>query len=109
MLPWTRPAQCRPDLRDGTTFSASDCVRLVPPDAPPGMVAVHSSAARAWIDAGPLDLQLDRGRFAAHRFRGSLSPLVRRHPEAILWAPEANLFLPIPGVAERRGDARLAG
>jgi hypothetical protein len=52
------------NLLDGTAFEARDCVRLVPPGTPPGLVSVGSTAGGAWIDAGPLDLQLDGGGFA---------------------------------------------
>jgi hypothetical protein len=53
-------------LLDGTAFtSSSDCVRLVPPGTPPGLVAVQSNAAEAWIDVAPLDDQLDGGGFTS--------------------------------------------
>ena len=52
------------NLLDGTPFSGRDCVRLVPPGTPPGALAVGSNLAGAWIDIGPLDLQLDGGGFA---------------------------------------------
>ena len=51
-------------LLDGTEFSASDCIRLVPPGTPPGMMAVGSTAPGVFIDVSPLDLQLDGGGFA---------------------------------------------
>jgi len=51
-------------LLDGTPFAATDCIRLVPPGTPPGVVAVESNAAGAWIEVEPLDLQLDGGGFA---------------------------------------------
>ncbi|MCH8153074.1 MAG: hypothetical protein IH830_11980 [Planctomycetes bacterium] len=50
-------------LLDGTPFSASDCIRLVPPGTPPGMLAVGSNAPGVFIDVTPLDLQLDGGGF----------------------------------------------
>ncbi|UCG15167.1 MAG: proprotein convertase P-domain-containing protein [Phycisphaerales bacterium] len=49
---------------DGCRFVATDCVRLVPPSTPPGLVAVESTASEAWIWATPLDRQLDGGGFA---------------------------------------------
>ncbi|MCH8153535.1 MAG: FG-GAP repeat protein [Planctomycetes bacterium] len=52
-------------LLDGTAFSASDCIRLVPPGTPPGMLAVGSNLPGAWLDASPLDLQLDGGGFVS--------------------------------------------
>ncbi len=51
-------------LLDGTPFSASDCVRLVPPGAGDGLLAVGSNLPGAWLDLSPLDLQLDGGGFA---------------------------------------------
>lgn len=49
---------------DGMPFSARDCVRLVPPGTPPGLLAVLSNAAGAWLDVSPLDNQLDGAGFA---------------------------------------------
>ncbi|UCG17574.1 MAG: hypothetical protein JSV19_05990 [Phycisphaerales bacterium] len=52
-------------LLDGTPFTtAGDWIRLVPPGTPPGLVAVSSTIPDVWIDAYPLDLQLDDGGFA---------------------------------------------
>ena len=51
-------------LLDGTPFSASDCIRLVPPGTPGGLLAVGSNLPGAWLDVSPLDLQLDGGGFA---------------------------------------------
>lgn len=52
-------------LTDGSPFtSASDCLRLVPPGSPPGLMAVGSNVPGAWIDVAPLDNQLDGGGFA---------------------------------------------
>ncbi len=51
-------------LDDGCEFIATDCVRLVPPGTPPGMLTVQSNTAGAWIDLSPLDDQLDGGGFA---------------------------------------------
>ena len=50
-------------LLDGTPFAASDCIRLVPPGTPPGMMQVQTGTQGAWIDATPLDLQLDGGSY----------------------------------------------
>jgi hypothetical protein len=52
------------NLLDGTAFTASDCVRLVPPGTAPGLLYVESSPSGAWIDASPLDETLDGGGFA---------------------------------------------
>ena len=52
------------ELEDGTPFTGYDCLRLVPPNAPPGLVAVTSTLNGAWIDASPLDVALDGGGFA---------------------------------------------
>jgi len=52
-------------LLDGTPFtSSSDCVRLVPPGTPPGQVSVQS-AEGSWVDATPLDNNLDGGGFGS--------------------------------------------
>jgi hypothetical protein len=52
-------------LLDGTAFgSSSDCVRLVPPGSPPNQVSVESIAG-GWVDATPLDDQLDGGGFGS--------------------------------------------
>jgi hypothetical protein len=51
-------------LNDGCQFIATDCVRLVPPGTRPGLVVVRSTIPGVWIDAYPLDLQLDGGGFA---------------------------------------------
>ncbi len=51
-------------LTDGTEFFASDCVRLVPPGTPPGIMAVQSNVPGVWVQATPLDDQLDGGGFA---------------------------------------------
>ena len=52
------------NLLDGTPFDADDCIRLVPPGTPAGMMAVGSNLPGAWLDVSPLDLQLDGGGFA---------------------------------------------
>jgi hypothetical protein len=52
-------------LLDGTPFtSGSDCVRLVPPGSPPGRVNVQA-APGSWVDATPLDDNLDGGGFGS--------------------------------------------
>ncbi|UCG16743.1 MAG: lamin tail domain-containing protein, partial [Phycisphaerales bacterium] len=53
------------NLVNGVPFTtADDRIRLVPPGTPPGLVAVSSTIPEVWIDAYPLDLQLDDGGFA---------------------------------------------
>ena len=51
-------------LNDGTEFEGYDCLRLVPPGSPPGQLSVQSNYGGAWVNAAPLDLQLDGGGFA---------------------------------------------
>ncbi|UCG15617.1 MAG: hypothetical protein JSV19_10015, partial [Phycisphaerales bacterium] len=52
-------------LLDGRPFTTeADRIRLVPPGTPPGLAAVSSTVCEVWIDAYPLDLQLDGGGFA---------------------------------------------
>jgi hypothetical protein len=72
-------------LFDGTPFSGSDCVRLVPPGTPPNMLQVSPNAAGAWIDVAPLDEQLDGGGF------GLFQRTYPQDTEAVLTAePEMN-------------------
>jgi hypothetical protein len=63
-------------LLDGTPFEATDCIRLVPPGTPPGVVAVQSNVTGVWVDADPLDLQLDGGGFANFERSYPLSTVV---------------------------------
>jgi hypothetical protein len=51
-------------LMDNTPIAGVDCVRLVPPGSPPGMLSVVSDMHDAWIGVDPLDLTLDGGGFA---------------------------------------------
>jgi hypothetical protein len=51
------------EFMDGTPFEASDCIRLVPPGTPPGMLSVQPNAPGVFIDVTPLDEQLDGGGF----------------------------------------------
>jgi streptogramin lyase len=48
---------------DGTPFTGRDCIRLVPPGTPPGMLAIGTNAAGGYMELAPLDLQLDGGGF----------------------------------------------
>jgi len=52
------------ELNDGTEFFASDCVRLVPPGTPPGLMTILSNVPGVWVDVDPLDNTLDGGGFA---------------------------------------------
>ena len=52
-------------LLDGTEFSASDCIRLVPPGTPPGVLLVGSNVPGVWVDVSPIDDLLDEGGFAS--------------------------------------------
>jgi hypothetical protein len=72
-------------LLDATEFSASDCVRLVPPGTPPGQVFMTSNLTGAWVDVAPLDNTLDGGGFAN---------FTRTYPQLTvltLTAPESHL------------------
>jgi hypothetical protein len=51
-------------LTTGETFAGHDCVLLVPPGTPPGLVSVSASASGTWIDVHPMDLTMDGGGFA---------------------------------------------
>ena len=51
-------------LADGTSFEAADCIRLVQPGTPPGMVNMRSLHVKgAWMGVTPVDDQLDGGGF----------------------------------------------
>jgi hypothetical protein len=50
-------------LLDGTPFAGRDCIRLVPPGTPPGMLSLESNTVDGFLDIAPLDLQLDGGGF----------------------------------------------
>ena len=53
-------------LLDGTEFSASDCVRIVPPPVPDpdsSTINVQSNINEAWIDIDQVDRTLDYGGF----------------------------------------------
>ncbi|MHC4235733.1 MAG: hypothetical protein ACYSUQ_11505, partial [Planctomycetota bacterium] len=52
------------NLVNGAPFAASDCIRLVPPGTPPGLLSVGSDVGGTWVDVGPLDDTLDGGGFA---------------------------------------------
>ena len=51
------------NLLDGTPFEADDCIRLVPPGGPPGLMAMGSNAPGVFISITPLDETLDGGGF----------------------------------------------
>ena len=50
-------------LTDGTTIERSECLMLVPPATPPGLLTVSAGDTDGWIEVQPLDLQLDGGGF----------------------------------------------
>ncbi len=52
-------------LEDGTEFTAADCIRIVGPPAPTGLLAVGSTLPEVWIDTTPLDNILDGGGFTS--------------------------------------------
>ena len=45
----------------GAGFSAVDCVRLVPPGTPPGVLLIGANLPGVWVDVTPLDDALDEG------------------------------------------------
>ena len=51
-------------MGSGDVYKRQDCLRLVPPGSPPGQLSVQSNYGGAWVNAAPLDLQLDGGGFA---------------------------------------------
>jgi hypothetical protein len=54
------------ELVDGTPLEAVDCIRLVQPGTPPGLVALQGVNVKgAWIDVTPMDDTLDGGGFGA--------------------------------------------
>ena len=42
------------------TAPSGDALRLVPPGTPPGQLSVDSNVRDAWVDAQPVDEQLER-------------------------------------------------
>ncbi|MHC4947964.1 MAG: hypothetical protein ACYTG1_06855 [Planctomycetota bacterium] len=72
-------------LLDATEFSASDCVRLVPPGTPPGQVFVTANLPGAWVDVAPLDETLDGGGFTGFERTFPLGTIV------MLGAPDSHL------------------
>lgn len=64
------------ELTDGTLFESFDCLRLVPPGTPPGMLTVRSNLREPWINSSPLDLQLDGGGFATFQRTFPLTTVV---------------------------------
>lgn len=51
------------ELDDGCEFIATDCVLIVPPVAPPGVMALFSNLPGIWIDVYPPDEFRDGGGF----------------------------------------------
>ncbi|MHC4091780.1 MAG: hypothetical protein ACYSVY_16195 [Planctomycetota bacterium] len=70
-------------LMDGTEFtSAGDCILIVPPAPPPGILSVESTVAGAWIDVSPPDEVLDTGGFADFERSFPVSTVVTLTAEA---------------------------
>jgi hypothetical protein len=63
-------------LLDGTPFEASDCIRLVPPGTPPGMLSVQPNAPDVFIHLTPIDNQLDGGGFGTFERTFALGTIV---------------------------------
>ncbi|MCH7719540.1 MAG: hypothetical protein IH988_00935 [Planctomycetes bacterium] len=89
-------------LLDGTPFSASDCIRLVPPGAPPGAMAVGSNLSGVFIDVTPLDETLDGGGFANFERTYWLGTIVT------LTAPQTHLGWVFAGWSDNAGFGSLA-
>ncbi|MCZ6735615.1 MAG: hypothetical protein O7C65_07485 [Planctomycetota bacterium] len=89
-------------LLDGTVFSASDCIRLVPPGTPPGAMAVGSNLSGVFIDVTPLDETLDGGGFANFNRTFSLGSVVT------LTAPQTHLGWVFAGWSDNAGFGSLA-
>ncbi len=53
------------NLVTGQALEGTDCVLLVPPGMPPGLVSVGATVPGTWIDIQPPDLTLDGGGFAS--------------------------------------------
>ena len=90
-------------LLDGTPFHGSDCVRLVPPGTPPGLLAVQSNVVGGWLDVTPLDLQLDGGGFGAFERTYPLSTAVTLTAPAHTADDRPFVEWHIDGVAQEAG------
>ncbi|MCZ6493692.1 MAG: hypothetical protein O6933_06390 [Planctomycetota bacterium] len=88
-------------LLDGTPFSASDCIRLVPPGTPPGVMAVGSNLSGVYIDVTPLDETLDGGGFANFNRTYWLGTIVT------LTAPQTHLGWVFAGWSDNAGFGSL--
>ncbi len=84
-------------LLDGTPFSASDCIRIVPPGTPPGVMAVGSNLSGVFIDVTPLDETLDGGGFANFNRTFPLGSVVT------LTAPQTHLGWVFAGWSDNAG------
>jgi hypothetical protein len=51
------------ELLYGTPFEAFDCIVIVPPGSPPGLLDLQTNADRGWINVEPFDEQVDGGGF----------------------------------------------
>ncbi len=88
-------------LLDGTPFSASDCIRLVPQGTPPGVMAVGSNLSGVFIDVSPLDETLDGGGFANFNRAFPLGSVVT------LTAPQTHLGWVFAGWSDNAGFGSL--
>ena len=89
-------------LLDGTPFSASDCIRLVPPGTPPGVMAIGSNLLGVFIAVTPLDETLDGGGFTNFN---------RAFPQGsvvTLTAPQTHLGWVFDGWSNNAGFGSLA-
>ncbi len=71
-------------LLDGTPFSGSDCIRLVPPGTPEALLSMTSNVSGAWVGVSPLDNTLDGGGF---------TDFMRNFPETTVVTLSAETFV----------------
>jgi hypothetical protein len=63
-------------LTDGTAFAGRDCIRLVPPGTPPGLLSIQSTVGKRWVEVSPLDETLSGSGFTNFERTYPLTSLV---------------------------------